>query len=319
MMPSRPHRVVALAYPGMTAFELSIALEIFGLDRPELNVDSWYTIEVCSATGFELSVVGGVTMQVQRDVAALDEADTVIVPGWPVHDPVPPALIDRIVAAHQRGARVVSICSGAFVLAASGVLDGRKATTHWRYADLLAERYPQVEVNRDVLYVECGTLLTSAGSAAGIDLCLHLIRNDHGAAIANRVARRLVVPAHRAGGQAQYIETPVATSGDRRVHDVLDWLNAHLAEPVTLERLAQRAHLSPRQFTRRFRAITGQSPTEWLIAARIAASLPLLETPGVPIADVAAAVGYANTVTFRHHFRRRLLTSPSAYRSAFSR
>jgi AraC family transcriptional activator FtrA len=239
------------------------------------------------------------------------------VPGWPVEAEVPEELQRQIRAAHERGARIVSICSGAFVLAATGLLDGRRAATHWRYADRLAERYPRVIVDKDVLYVDEGELLTSAGSAAGIDLCLHLVRADHGAAVANQVARRLVMPPHRDGGQAQYIETPVAAEDDSRIHDVIAWLAGDLARTVSVADLAARAHLSERQFARRFRDVTGESPHEWLIGRRIAASLVLLEAGDDPVEHVAAAVGFQTVVTFRHHFRSRLQTSPMAYRKAF--
>ncbi|MDX6212792.1 MAG: AraC family transcriptional regulator, transcriptional activator FtrA [Frankiales bacterium] len=312
-----PHRMAALAYPGMAPFELGVVVEVFGLPRPELDVPSWYRLEVCAVTPGPQPAVGGISIEVQHGLEILAEADTVVVPGWPIEDEVPEVLQQQIRAAHARGARIVSICSGAFVLAATGLLDGRRAATHWRYADRLAERYPAVKVDRDVLYVDEGELLSSAGSAAGIDLCLHLVRADHGAAIANQVARRLVTPPHRDGGQAQYIEAPVAADDDSRIHDVIAWLERDLARTVSVGDLAARAHLSERQFTRRFRDVTGESPNEWLIGQRIAASLALLEAGDDPVERVATAVGFQTVVTFRHHFRSRLQTSPTAYRKAF--
>jgi AraC family transcriptional regulator, transcriptional activator FtrA len=312
-----PHRIAALAYPGMAPFELGIVVEVFGLSRPELDVPSWYRLEVCAVTPGPQPAVGGISIEVSHGLELIAEADTVIVPGWPVADDVPEPLLHAVRAASERGARIVSICSGAFVLAAAGLLDGRTAATHWRYADLLAQRYPMVSVDRDVLYVDDGRLLTSAGSAAGIDLCLHLVRADHGAAIANHVARRLVTPPHRAGGQSQYVEQPVATDDDTRIHDVIAWLAGDLSRLTTVGELASRAHLSERQFSRRFRDVTGESPHEWLIGQRIAASLPLLEAGDDPVEHVAAAVGFQTAVTFRHHFRSRLQTSPMAYRRAF--
>ncbi|MDX6221590.1 MAG: AraC family transcriptional regulator, transcriptional activator FtrA [Frankiales bacterium] len=312
-----PHRIAALAYPGMAPFELGVVVEVFGLPRPELDVPSWYRLEVCAVTPGPQPAVGGISIEVQHGLEILAEADTVVVPGWPIADEVPQVLQQQIRAAHARGARIVSICSGAFVLAATGLLDGRRAATHWRYADRLAERYPAVKVDRDVLYVDEGELLSSAGSAAGIDLCLHLVRADHGAAIANQVARRLVTPPHRDGGQAQYIEAPVAADDDSRIHDVIAWLERDLARTVSVGDLAARAHLSERQFTRRFRDVTGESPNEWLIGQRIAASLALLEAGDDPVERVATAVGFQTVVTFRHHFRSRLQTSPTAYRKAF--
>ncbi|MDX6210478.1 MAG: AraC family transcriptional regulator, transcriptional activator FtrA [Frankiales bacterium] len=312
-----PHRMAALAYPGMAPFELGVVVEVFGLPRPELDLPSWYRLEVCAVTPGPQPAVGGISIEVQHGLEILAEADTVVVPGWPIEDEVPEVLQQQIRAAHARGARIVSICSGAFVLAATGLLDGRRAATHWRYADRLAERYPAVKVDRDVLYVDEGELLSSAGSAAGIDLCLHLVRADHGAAIANQVARRLVTPPHRDGGQAQYIEAPVAADDDSRIHDVIAWLERDLARTVSVGDLAARAHLSERQFTRRFRDVTGESPNEWLIGQRIAASLALLEAGDDPVERVATAVGFQTVVTFRHHFRSRLQTSPTAYRKAF--
>jgi AraC family transcriptional activator FtrA len=309
--------MAALAYPGMAPFELGVVVEVFGLPRPELDVPSWYRLEVCAVTPGPQPAVGGISIEVQHGLEILAEADTVVVPGWPIEDEVPEVLQQQIRAAHARGARIVSICSGAFVLAATGLLDGRRAATHWRYADRLAERYPAVKVDRDVLYVDEGELLSSAGSAAGIDLCLHLVRADHGAAIANQVARRLVTPPHRDGGQAQYIEAPVAADDDSRIHDVIAWLGRDLARTVSVGDLAARAHLSERQFTRRFRDVTGESPNEWLIGQRIAASLALLEAGDDPVERVATAVGFQTVVTFRHHFRSRLQTSPTAYRKAF--
>jgi AraC family transcriptional activator FtrA len=301
----------------MAPFELGVVVEVFGLARPELDVPWWYRLDVCAVTPGPQPAVGGISIDVQHGLEILAEADTVIVPGWPVDAEVPYELQRQLRAAHDRGARIVSICSGAFVLAATGLLDGRRAATHWRYADRLAERYPRVVVDKDVLYVDDGEVLTSAGSAAGIDLCLHLVRTDHGAAIANHVARRLVMPPHRAGGQSQYIEAPVAGQDDSRIHDVIAGMAGDLARPVSVADLAARAHLSERQFTRRFRDVTGESPHEWLIGQRIASSLALLEAGDDPVEQVAVAVGFQTVVTFRHHFRSRLQTSPSAYRKAF--
>ncbi|HEV2373486.1 MAG TPA: helix-turn-helix domain-containing protein [Streptosporangiaceae bacterium] len=318
-MTGSSHRIAALACPDMGPFELSIVVEVFGLSRPELDVAWWYSLDVCAVTPGPQPAVGGIAIDVRCGLAELTGADTVIVPGWPVGTAVPAVLRQALREARDRGARLVSICSGAFALAAAGLLDGRRAATHWRYADQLAREFPAVSVDPNVLYVDDGDLLTSAGSAAGIDLCLHLVRKDHGAAIANHVARRLVVPPHRDGGQAQFIEQPVATDDDTRVHDVLAWLTSDLSRPVTVAVLAARAHLSERQFSRRFHRITGESPMEWLTGRRIASSLALLESRDDPVEHVAAAVGFASAVTFRHHFRARMRTSPTAYRRAFRR
>ncbi|MDA8320155.1 MAG: helix-turn-helix domain-containing protein [Actinomycetota bacterium] len=313
------HRIAALAYPGMAPFELAIVIEVFGLDRPELELPAWYDVDVCAVDPGAHHAVGGIALDVRHGLDRMRRADTVIIPGWPVGRDVPARLADAVRQAHRRGARIVSICSGAFVLAAAGLLDGRRAATHWMYADVLARDYPAVRVDSDVLYVDEGDVLTSAGSAAGIDLCLHLIRRDHGAAVANQIARRLVVPAHRRGGQSQYIERPVAVSGDTRIHDVIEWMTHRLPAAMTTASLARHAHMSERHFTRRFREVTGQSPIEYLLQARIAASLELLERGDQSIEAVAAAVGFANAVTYRHHFRLRMNTAPSDYRRAFRR
>jgi AraC family transcriptional regulator, transcriptional activator FtrA len=220
--------------------------------------------------------------------------------------------------AHRRGARAVSICSGAFALAAAGLLDGRRATTHWRYAEELARRYPAVTVDADVLYVDGGDVLTSAGSAAGLDLCLHLIRTDHGAAVANAVARRLVIQPHRSGGQAQFIEAPVApVADDDRVVATMEWALANLETPITVDVLARRAHMSVRSYLRHFRHCSGTSPIRWLIERRVQASLALLESTDASVDEIAAATGFATATTYRHHFARAIRTSPTAYRRAF--
>lgn len=318
-MPStgRPHRIAALAYPGMAPFELSIVIEVFGLPRPELDVAAWYVLDVCAGTPGPQPTVGGVTLTVPLGLDRFAGADTVIVPGWPVNLAVPTVLCAALRDAHAAGARIVSICSGAFVLAAAGLLDGRRAATHWQYADRLAHLHPDVEVDREVLYIDDGDVLTSAGSAAGIDLCLHLIRSDHGAAVANQVARRLVVPAHRDGGQSQYIERPVAVSEDSRIHAVVEWMQSQLHREMTVAALARRANMSERHFSRRFREVTGQSPGDFLIARRVAASLELLERGDGSVEEIASTVGFANPVTYRHHFKQRMGTAPTAYRRAF--
>jgi AraC family transcriptional activator FtrA len=308
---------VALAYPGVALFELSVVVEVFGLSRPELDVPWWYSLSVCAINPGRQATAGGIGLDVSLGLETLTTADTVVLPCWPVDEPVPPLVQDALHASYDRGSRIVSICSGAFALAAAGLLDGRRAATHWLYAEKLARRYPQVIVDPNVLYVDDDKVLTAAGSAAAIDMCLHLIRKDLGAAVANQVARRLVVPPHRDGGQAQFIDQPVATEDDNRIHDVVAWLSADVARHVVVADLAARAHLSERQFTRRFRDVTGQSPMDWLIGRRVAASLQLLESGDDTIEQIAAAVGFATGMIFRHHFRIRMSTSPSAYRRAF--
>jgi len=312
------HRVACLAFPGLAPFELGVAAEVFALPRPELDVAWWYEFALCAERPGPMAVVGGFTVVAPHGLEAIERADTVIVPGVPdPHDDPPAAVLNALRAAHARGARVLSICSGAFALAATGLLDGIEAATHWRYAALLQERFPAVRVNADVLYLDAGRVLTSAGTAAGIDLCLHLVRSDHGAEVANRVARRMVVAAHRDGGQAQFIERPVprAEAGDPVGRAIAHAL-AHLGERLTVADLARTAHLSPRQLERRFRESTSTSPGRWLIGQRVQASLPMLESGAPSVEDVAGAVGFT-PAGFRRHFRARLGISPSAYRQRF--
>lgn len=310
--------VAVYAFDGMSPFELGCVVEVFGLPRPELDV-SWYELKVCAESAAPLRAVGGFTLTAECGMDEFVAADTVIVPAVAdVRAEVPPSLISALRASYERGARVVSICSGVFALAAAGLLDGREATTHWRYANLLAERFPQVRVNPGVLYVDTGRILTSAGSAAGLDLCLHLVRLDHGSTIANAVARRLVLPPHREGGQAQFIEAAVRSIGeDDAVARSLDWALAHLAEPIAIADLAAIAHMSTRSYLRHFARATGTTPLRWLISQRIAAARPLLESTDAPVEQVGAAVGFADAATFRHHFTRGVGTSPSAYRRTF--
>jgi AraC family transcriptional regulator, transcriptional activator FtrA len=315
---ARPHRVAVLAFAGMAPFELGCVVEVFGLARPELDI-AGYEVIVCAESPEPLPCVGGFTITARHGLAALAGADTVVVPGVPdVHADPSPALVGALRQAAARGARMVSICSGAFALAAAGLLDGRRATTHWRYADLLRQRHPGVTVTPDVLYVDEGAVVTSAGSAAGLDMLLHLVRVDHGAQVANTYARRLVLPPHRDGGQAQFIELPVLdVADDDGVARSMAWALDHLTEPITVTRLAAQARMSMRSYLRHFARQTGSSPIRWLIERRIAASLPLLETSAAPVEQVAEAVGFDSAVTFRHHFGRLMRTSPSAYRRTF--
>jgi AraC family transcriptional regulator, transcriptional activator FtrA len=317
--PSRLPTVAVLAFDGMAPFELGCVVEFFGLPRPELDVP-WYDLKVCAQTLEPLRVVGGFTMQAAYGLDVLATADTVIVPGVAdIRGEVSAELIAALRLAHARGARMVSICSGAFALAAAGLLDGREATTHWKYAGLLQERFPAVQVNPSVLYVDGGDVLTSAGSAAGLDLLVHLVRNDHGPNVANAVARRLVIAPHREGGQAQFIQAAVTpVEDDDAVARAMSWALGHLAEPISVADLAGVAHLSERSFIRHFKRQTGTSPLRWVISQRVAASLPMLESTGAPVEEIGAAVGFESPVTFRHHFTRTMRTSPSAYRRAFS-
>ncbi|SFM43776.1 transcriptional regulator, AraC family with amidase-like domain [Methylobacterium pseudosasicola] len=308
---------MVLAYDGLCTFEFGCAVEVFGLPRPELGPD-WYRFAVAGIEPGPLRAVGGVRVEVDGGLDLLTEAGTVIVPGWRgVDAPVPGSLCEALRAAYAAGARIVSLCSGAFVLAAAGLLDGHDATTHWRYAEALVARYPTITFVPDVLYVDRGRLLTAAGSAAGLDLCLHLVRRDHGPAIANAVARRLVLPAHRQGGQVQYVEAPVPRERalGSRLAALLDRVRAAPDEPWSLARLAAEAALSPRALHRHFRATTGQSPGDWIVATRLDRARDLLDTSRMPIAEIAAACGFGTAASLRHHFRTRLGVSPAAYRA----
>ena len=310
--------VSVLLYDGMSAFELGIVTEVFGLPRPELDVD-WYSLSVCQAGTAPVRMVGGASIVADHGLDVFAAADTVIVPGVAdVHGEVPAAVVTALQSAHGRGARMVSICSGAFALAAAGLLDGRRTATHWRYAELLIRRFPEVLVDADVLYVDDGDVLTSAGSAAGLDLSLHLVRNDFGPAVANAVARRLVIPPHRDGGQAQFIESPIpAASDDDRIARSMEWVAGHLTAAVTVGGLARLAHMSERSYVRHFVRAAGVSPIRWVNERRVQASLELLETTDLPVETVAAAVGFDSPVTFRQHFGRSMGTPPSAYRRSF--
>lgn len=309
---------MALAYDGLCTFEFGVVVEVFGLPRPEMGED-WYRFAVCAVDPGPLRATGGVRVEADGGLELLEEAGTIVVPGWRgLAAPVPEPLLDALRRAHARGARLMSICSGVFVLAAAGLLDGRAATTHWRYTDALAEAYPGVRVDPDVLYVDEGDLLTSAGSAAGIDLCLHLIRRDFGPEAANRVARRMVVPPHREGGQAQFIERPVPPAREgARLGPLLDRMRDRLREDQPVADLARAAGMSVRTFLRRFKAATGQTPGEWLLAERLRRAQELLETGPRPVEEVADLAGFPSAAALRHHFRDRLGISPSAYRAQF--
>ena len=306
------HRVAALVVGEVVAFDLAIAAQVFGRE-PGL-----YRWEVCAPAPGAVPTATGFDVVVPHGLEALACADTVVVPGigdrgWPVA----PAALEALRAAAQRGARVASICTGAFVLAAAGLLDGRRATTHWAYARRLAEAFPAVTVDPDVLYVDEGPVLTSAGIAAGIDLCLHLVRRDHGADVANAVARRMVVAGHRDGGQAQFLERPLPPASGGGLAGTRAWIEESLGRPLGVEDMARHAGCSPRSFARRFRAETGATPHQWLIARRVAEAQRLLEATDLPIEHVASASGFGTAAGLRQHFARALRTSPTAYRRTF--
>ena len=315
---ARRHRVVALLYDELCTFEFGIVVELFGLPRPEFDFP-WYEFSTCALERRPLKATGAVRVVADRGLGALRTADTIVLPGWRDADEVPPAaLLDAVRKAHARGTRLVALCSGAFILAAAGLLDGRRAATHWRYADRLRGRYPAIRVEPDVLYVDEGEILTSAGSAAGIDLCLHVIRTDHGAKVANQVARRLVVPPHRDGGQAQFIPEPMPAREAGGLAALLAWAQARLDRPLSLEDLAKQGNMSVRTLARRFAQETGTTPHKWLTHQRLLAAQRRLETTNDPIDRVAEGVGFESGMTLRHHFRRTFGTSPTAYRRRFA-
>jgi AraC family transcriptional activator FtrA len=312
------HLVVALAYDQLCTFEFGCVTELFALERPELNVD-WYRFAVCAIESGPLRAAGGVTISAPYKLKLLERANTIVVPGWrDVNERPPEPLLKRIRTAYQSGSRLCSICSGVFVLAAAGVLDGKTVTTHWRYAAILQQRYPQISVQPDALYVDEGQVITSAGSAAGLDMLLHLVRRDYGSAMANRVAQRLVLPPHREGGQAQFVPRPMPQDESGRLAKLMDWVRGHPALPHTLRSLAERAAVSPRTLQRQFRDATGMAPYEWLIRERVAVARELLEAKApLPIARVAELAGFGSEESMRRHFRRIALTSPAAYRQKF--
>lgn len=306
---------VALAVTdGTPLFELALACEVFGVDRG--LADTWYDWSVCGPD--DAGVGGWLTAAVSHDLAALTGADTVIVPSCEdVDRPPPPALVAAVRAAHEAGARVASLCTGAFVLAEAGLLDGRRATTHWAHTALMRDRYPRVEVDPDVLYIDDGDVLTSAGKAAGLDLCLHLVRNDHGTAVANALARSLVVPPHRPGGQAQFIPAAVAHGPGHVLADVLPWALERIDQPLTVDDLARRAAMSSRNLARHFTAVTGTSPLRWLLTERVRLAQELLETSDLSVEQIAARTGMGTATTLRRHFGRQTGVPPETYRRTF--
>ncbi len=310
--------VVALLYDGLCTFEFACAAEVFGLPRPEL-LPHWYRFKTC---GLRRSIRGQFGLQIEADggLELLQSAGTIVIPGWKgIDEPVPPRLLAALRAAHARGARLLSICSGAFVLAATGLLDGRRAATHWRYAQSLRQQYPRVEVDANVLYVDEGHVLTSAGSAAGLDLFLHLIRHDFGPEIANHVARRLVIPPHRDGGQAQFLERPIQKYERNALSQLIDTLRRRLDESFSVSDLSRMASMSERTFMRRFKSSTGMTPSDWLTVARVDRARELLESSRLSIDQIASQTGLGTATTLRHHFRRKLGVSPTGYRDRFRR
>jgi transcriptional regulator GlxA family with amidase domain len=306
------HHVTVLALADVVAFDLSTPAQVFG------NEPGRYAFTACGVRAGRVPSTTGFAIDVPRGLDAVAEADTVLVPGLrPPQWPPPAAALDALRAAHARGARVASICTGAFVLAQAGLLDGRRATTHWAHAERLARRYPAVTVDPGVLYVDEGDVLTSAGVAAGIDLCLHLVRRDHGAEVANAVARRIVVAPHRDGGQAQFVEAPLPPASDRGLQATRAWAAQRLRDPLTVAALGRHAACSERTFARRFRAETGTTPLQWLLGQRVLHARRLLEATDLPVEHVADEAGFGTAASLRSHFRRATATTPLAYRRTF--
>ncbi len=312
--------VAVVVYDGLCTFEFGVAYEVFGLPRPELG-SGWYRFATAAVGERSMRAAGGLVVTADGGEELLADASLIVIPGWRGADaPVPEALQEALRQAVRRGARIATLCSGVFVPAAAGLLDGKRATTHWRYAEALGARHPLIAIDADVLYVDNGDILTAAGSAAGIDLCLHIVRKDYGVAAANSVARRLVVPPHRDGGQAQFIPQPVPRPREgERLGALLDWIERNLGADLSIAALARRAGMSVRTFQRRFEETTGQSPGDFVAAARTARAQALLEArPDIPLDEAAALAGFGSPETMRRHFRERIKTSPQAWRARFT-
>ncbi|WP_199551209.1 helix-turn-helix domain-containing protein [Streptomyces sp. N35] len=310
--------VAAVLLDGVHPFELGVVCEVFGLDRSDEGLPV-YDFAVASADGPELSTHAGFTITVAHGLERLEEADLIAIPAGQayVNREFPEELIAALHRAIDRGARILSVCSGVFVLGAAGLLDGRGCAVHWKHAQELAIRYPRARVEPDVLYVDDGPVITSAGTAAGIDACLHIVRQEHGTEVANAIARRMVVPPHRDGGQAQFVSRPLPRTACDTVGGVLAWMERHLDEEITVEQLAERALMSPRTFARRFKEETGTTPYRWLLRQRLLLAQELLEGSAETVDAVAGRAGFGNAAALRHQFLRALGTTPHAYRRTF--
>ncbi|MFD5698202.1 helix-turn-helix domain-containing protein [Streptomyces lasiicapitis] len=310
--------VAVLLFSGGPIFESSIPLSVFGVDRQDAGVPR-YRLLVCAGEKGPLRSTGAIELTAPHGLEALARAGTVIVPAWrSITSPPPEDALDALRHAHEEGARVVGLCTGAFALAAAGLLDGRPATTHWMYAPTLAKRHPSVHVAPRELFVDDGDVLTSAGTAADIDLCLHIVRTDHGSEAADAVARRLVVPPQRPGGQERYLGQSLPEEiGADPLAEVVAWALAHLHQQFDVETLAARAYMSRRTFDRRFRSLTGSPPLQWLITQRVLQAQRLLETSEYSVDEIAGRCGFTSPVALRGHFRSQLGSSPAAYRTAY--
>ena len=313
----QPIDVALVIGDGLSPFEFAVAAEVFGFDRSALGVP-WYRLTICAPRRGPVKTQINFSIHADGSLEDVAAAHTVIVPPIEPEQGADRRIVEAVAEAHRRGARLASLCTGAFVLAEAGVLDGLTATTHWSAADELARRYPAVKVDPKVLYVDTGQVLTSAGSAASIDLCLHLVRADYGAEIANAVARTLVVPPHRDGGQAQYVSTPLPPRADgESLADVLAWALERLHEDMTVEALARRANMSARTFARRFASVTGTTPHRWLCRQRVLLAQRLLETTDMTVDVIATRCGLGSATNLRLHFRAEIGVSPATYRRTF--
>src|SRR4051812_10474185 len=314
----RPLVVSVVVADGLVgSFGLGVCSEVFGYDRRAMGLPR-FDFGLVSETPGVLRTDTGIPITVEHGLERLARSDIVSITAWELFDRVPsPALLEAFRAAHARGATIISHCTGAFVLASAGLLDGLRVTTHWKWAGELAARFPSVEVDPTVLYVDNGAIITGAGTAAGVDALLHFVRREWGAAAANALAREMVVPPHRDGGQAQFIDAPVAACEDDRLGVVLEWAEAHLADDLSVDLLARRALMSPRSFARRFKATTGTTPHAWLLGRRLAAAEGLLEGSDAPVEEIARLVGFGTAAGLREQFTRRRGVSPRAYRQTF--
>lgn len=314
--------IAAAIYDGLLGFEYGIAAEMFGLVRPGME-KNWYDFRPCRVEKGELTSTHGLSFSPRHGLRQLVEADTVIVPGWrrpktgDDHKPPQTAFIKALRAAHDNGARIISICSGVFALGYAGLLDRKKVTSHWLHTEELQRQFPGANVIRDRLYVHDGQISTSAGSSAGLDLCLSIIRKDFGVDVASCIARRMVAPVHREGGQSQYIETPVLAVDDPEFGPIFDWLNENMAKTFTLKQVADRFSMSLRTFQRRFQQLTGCPPLNWINKNRVSLAQGLLESTDQSMEQIAHHSGLGSTANMRKHFARILGTTPSAYRSTF--
>jgi AraC family transcriptional activator FtrA len=308
--------VAVIALPGMAVFELGVLCEMFGSDRTAEGFPG-YRFSVCSADGRPVATESGFSISPSHDLGPVDEADLVAIGPHDIDTEPAPAVLDALRRSADRGAWVMSVCTGAFALGAAGLLDGRHCTTHWRHTDELAERYPAAKVDPNVLYVNDGRILTSAGTAAAIDAGLHLVRQEHGSVVATMLARRMVVPPHREGGQAQFIEMPVQGVECETLQPVLTQVLMTLDRPHSVETMAELAHMAPRTFARKFRAETGVTPHDWLTGQRVLLARQLLEESDLGVDAIAIHAGFGSAATLRHHFSHRLSTTPQAYRGTF--